>query len=55
MPELIKLILGITSIIGGSIIIGLLIALRIVAGKLILLWLWVFSIFIVCFGIMSFL
>ena len=51
MPELIKLIIGIASIITGSIVIGLLIALTTVIGKLVALWIWIFSICVVCGGI----
>lgn len=51
MPELIKLIVGITSITVGGIIIGLLIAVKTLTGKLVPLWIWIFSICVVSGGI----
>lgn len=51
MPELIKLIVGVGNIIGGGILIGLLILIKELTGRLTPLWIWIFSICVVCGGI----
>ena len=51
MPELIKLIVAVTSITLGSILIGLLILIKELTGRLTPLWLWIFSICVVCGGL----
>jgi len=51
MPELIKLIVGTASIILGSILIGLLIWIKELTKRLTLLWIWIFSSYVVCGGI----
>ncbi len=51
MPELIKLIIGISSIILGGILIGLLILIKELSEKLAPLWIWIFSILVICGGV----
>lgn len=51
MPELINLLVGITAIASGGLIIGLLFWIKEVTGRLIPLWLRIFSIFTICVGV----
>lgn len=54
MPESVKLLIrvaGVIAVIGGSTVIGLLMGLRALMGRLARIWIWIFSICIICMGI----